>query len=1223
MAELNDIQLRIIVQGMGLEQLQRTSDGMGRLAAGVQNASKQAAAAKGVWTNFADGLSNLERRFDAVFRAASHLQALGRDLTGMGMAGMGFLKSAVDEWGNFEFALNRAAGALEIFDTQTPIYHKLQNAINDVAQEVRVFPAEDVAMAMYVWGSATGQVVESQEDLNTLVGAVTPLLKAAAVTQTGYEVAIKGVYSILQQYNMGLEDAGEVTAKLMLSSQKTALEFGNLIEAFKMTGPVAAAAGATFDDMVTFMGMIGDAGIRGSQSGRALRQTFIKLVKPTARATEALDAMVKEQLGLNTSWQELVFPEGKFIGMKGYFDLLAKGTKDMTDEQRGFLLATITTANELPVMTAVVNRQIDALKEGKNAWDDQKYALAGAQEQFDGMFNLLKNSWKGVLGGITNTIGPIVRLVGSAVARMAAPFLEKFALMLDSVYNFLDTHPELVDWGVKLLAIASAALIVAGAVFTAVGVLLAFGAGIAFVVKGAALFINTFPRFFPILGALIAIVTAIATNFGGLRDAIANVIGAFINLFQAMSFEADTGSFNIMAQLMPILESGAKAVAGALNLLADMLNWVAQNRTATIVVQNLVQALGILLAMGAVGRIMKIGFSLLTLGGNASQAVQGVRFLIDEMIRFGSLKSIRHPIRAIKDFGAAIKIAGEGMKTTFTNNASKAKQAIEGIGGAAASAKGTTLRSFGGLAAGIARLAPLIGASMTIMMGPVGIIIAAIGLLAAAWVTNFGGIQEKTAAVVDWIVARFNEFATWIGSVWATITQTISDAVTNIVNFFRDLPTNIGNFLTDLWTTVTTKVGEIVTAIIEFPGKAWAGLTGAIAEFFANYNAWWDSMGVETNERLGFILGYVWTWMGNMIAAFIEWAGSVWNTIVKWADDTLKAFGDWVVSVWNTITTWFTKLPGHIMNFLTTIWNNFTTWFGNTLRSFTAWITSVVNTVTTWISKLPGRIMQWLSDVWNKVSAWFSKFISDAGIWASRTIEKVIEFIKKLPGRIMEWMGTTYRDVHRWWTVDFIPNIGTWAADAIKKVVQWFQKLPGQIIEKVGFLIGRLRTFFSELPGKIIGLVKAVGTSIINGIKQGISDAWNGLVNWFSGLFSGLKKGADAANDAHSPSRLYMGLGKDIIDGLRIGIEKNNTAAQAMNDQVHNILDTARQLRSESLGELGSDFGFSAESERRLVVEMRVSSPDGTVNKASRDQIREIFTAEELVSSLEHMATVG
>lgn len=91
----------------------------------------------------------------------------------------------------------------------------------------------------------------------------------------------------------------------------------------------------------------------------------------------------------------------------------------------------------------------------------------------------------------------------------------------------------------------------------------------------------------------------------------------------------------------------------------------------------------------------------------------------------------------------------------------------------------------GTIAASIAQKAAAItsyalGAAIRFMSGPIGWIITAVGLLAGAWATNFGGIQEKTAAVVNFV----------------------KGAIGGVVDFFRRLPGRIADIARRLWDSI-------------------------------------------------------------------------------------------------------------------------------------------------------------------------------------------------------------------------------------------------------------------------------------------------------------------------------------------------------------------------------------------------------------------------------------
>ena len=57
-------------------------------------------------------------------------------------------------------------------------------------------------------------------------------------------------------------------------------------ETFKYVAPAAGAMGYSIQDMAVSIGLMANAGIKGSQSGTALRSTITRLAKPTAESEQ-------------------------------------------------------------------------------------------------------------------------------------------------------------------------------------------------------------------------------------------------------------------------------------------------------------------------------------------------------------------------------------------------------------------------------------------------------------------------------------------------------------------------------------------------------------------------------------------------------------------------------------------------------------------------------------------------------------------------------------------------------------------------------------------------------------------------------------------------------------------------------------------------------------------------------------------------------------------------
>jgi TP901 family phage tail tape measure protein len=486
-------------------------------------------------------LSHYEKQVDAVYRASYRLAMTGSNLTqfarSIAMTGMQFM----NEFGEYQFNLNRAAGAVQIWEGAMiegqDGTKMLSDSVLDLAKNMKIIPAREVAEAMYFWGTATGTVINSTETLETSMNALDKIMRASIMTNTGYEDTIKGVYSILTQFYGGaLEKAGEVTEQLFYITQKTALEFNDLIQSFKMVGPVAAQAGVSFEEMVTLLGRLGDLGIRGSMAGRAFRQMFIQMVRPSGPAKKAIDNLFNsvsanvDKLGDDyrsfggKSYLQIMFPEGEFIGIEGYIRNLALAVDTLTRSERNAFLGRISTANELPVLTALVS---DAIRElhGLNSEADKSIDFAAeAASYFENNWKRFANSWKGMVGSVQRGWEAIKISVGGLIAEGLAPFVEILRQAMDAMHDWVNDP---ANAGIiRFLGQFAAGL---AALSAALGTILTIMGSIAGLAASAYLIIRTFGKYVPMVSGFAAVagafITGLVRNFDDLRNTVVEALG--------------------------------------------------------------------------------------------------------------------------------------------------------------------------------------------------------------------------------------------------------------------------------------------------------------------------------------------------------------------------------------------------------------------------------------------------------------------------------------------------------------------------------------------------------------------------------------------------------------------------------------------------------------------------------------------------------------------------
>lgn len=467
-AAINSIRQAIV----GLNTAQNQGAASANQNAQAQQKQAQATQQAGIAAQgAADHFRTFQQSIDENRRAAYAMTIAGYQLVQMGKAVISVVTDSVSQFTDFDFSLRRAAGALNIFGDQTPMFQGLSDSVQKLAVQTKLFSPEEVAKGLYFWASATGEVVKSQSDLDRVMKNVLPVMKAAAMTETEMETSIKGVLGVLQQYHMDLSRTGDVTEKLFLVTQKTAVEFPDLINSFKMVGPVAAAHNVTFEEMIKLFGELGNAGIRGTMAGRAFRQLFIQLDKPSKAATKALDELVKSQLKSNKTFRETVYPNGKFIGMAGYVNTLSKMMGGLEEGTKNYNLAMISTANELPVLIELLRANNQAMKENGKGILEMGTNLSEAGPVMERSWEQIANSADALFQTLSSRVFPVIADIADAAIESFRPLAGAIGDVAEAIHGFAEANPaifkvivQVVTLGGVLTTALGGVLLLAGAI---------------------------------------------------------------------------------------------------------------------------------------------------------------------------------------------------------------------------------------------------------------------------------------------------------------------------------------------------------------------------------------------------------------------------------------------------------------------------------------------------------------------------------------------------------------------------------------------------------------------------------------------------------------------------------------------------------------------------------------------------------------------------------------
>lgn len=126
---------------------------------------------------------------------------------------------------------------------------------------------------------------------NEILSAMPGLLNMAAAEGLDLATATDIAASTLRGFNLGADQTSRVSDVLAKASASTNTSIVTLGESMKYVAPVAAGLNIPLEETAAIIGVMGDAGIKGSQAGTALRAALLRLSREPRMAAEALKSL--------------------------------------------------------------------------------------------------------------------------------------------------------------------------------------------------------------------------------------------------------------------------------------------------------------------------------------------------------------------------------------------------------------------------------------------------------------------------------------------------------------------------------------------------------------------------------------------------------------------------------------------------------------------------------------------------------------------------------------------------------------------------------------------------------------------------------------------------------------------------------------------------------------------------------------------------------------------
>lgn len=344
----------------------------------------------------------------------------------------------------------------------------------------------------------------------------------------------------------------------------------------------------------------------------------------------------------------------------------------------------------------------------------------------------------------------------------------------------------------------------------------------------------------------------------------------------------------------------------------------------------------------------------------------------------------------------------------------------------------------------------------------------------------FTEIVRKATEVVNWfnqLDAGTQHLILTIAGI-AAVVGPVLIVVGKIVSAIGTIASGIGGLI-----GVIGKAGTAVKGLFAIlAANPIAAVIAAVAALAAGIVVLWN-----TNEDFRNAVGAIWEAIKGFFVGAWEAIKAAWES----AGDFFGGIIDGIKGAFEGIGEFLGGLFTSAWELVQGAWNvavGFFTEIGNGIQS-------VFEAVTGFLGDVFSAAWDVVSGVWEAATGFFG------GIWDN---------IKGTASKAADSIGGSLKKA--WEAVK-----GVWNG-----AVSFFSGIAGNIINT-----------FTSLPSKFL----SVGGDIVNGLKNGIANAWSSFIGWLNDKVGGIVNGVKAMLGIHSPSTVFAGIGENMALGLAAGWE--------------------------------------------------------------------------------------